>query len=95
MTHNPTPGHIPREDFNTKRYMHPNIHCSTLYNLHDTEAASMSTDKEMDKEDLVCIYKGICVCAFLLRLSVLPDSVTPWTIAHQSPLSMAFSRQEY
>ena len=55
----------------------------------------MSTDKEMDKEDLVCIYKGICVCAFLLRLSVLPDSVTPWTIAHQSPLSMAFSRQEY
>ena len=23
------------------------------------------------------------------------DSVTPWTIAHQAPLSMEFSRQEY
>ena len=23
------------------------------------------------------------------------DSVTPWTVAHQAPLSMDFSRQEY
>ena len=30
-----------------------------------------------------------CVC------SVEPDSMTPWTIAHQAPLSMGFSRQEY
>ena len=27
--------------------------------------------------------------------SVVLDSVTPWTIAHQAPLSMEFSRQEY
>ena len=27
--------------------------------------------------------------------SVVSDSVTPWTVAHQSPLSMGFSRQEY
>ena len=27
--------------------------------------------------------------------SVVPDSVTPWTAAHQAPLSMGFSRQEY
>ena len=25
----------------------------------------------------------------------MSDSVTPWTIAHQAPLSMEFSRQEY
>ena len=25
----------------------------------------------------------------------LSDSVTPWTVAHQAPLSMGFSRQEY
>ena len=25
----------------------------------------------------------------------VPDSATPWTVAHQSPLSMEFSRQEY
>ena len=32
-----------------------------------------------------------CVCA----CSVMSDSATPWTVAHQFPLSMEFSRQEY
>ena len=27
--------------------------------------------------------------------SVLSESVTQWTVAHQAPLSMKFSRQEY
>ena len=27
--------------------------------------------------------------------SVVSDSATPWTVAHQAPLSMALSRQEY
>ena len=27
--------------------------------------------------------------------SVLPLFVTPWTVAHQAPLPMGFSRQEY
>ena len=27
--------------------------------------------------------------------SVVSDSVTPWTIAHQAPLFVEFSRQEY
>ena len=27
---NPTPGHIPRENCNSKRYMHPNVHWSTI-----------------------------------------------------------------
>ena len=31
----------------------------------------------------------VCVC------SVTSDSATPWTVAHQAPLSMGFSRQEY
>ena len=25
----------------------------------------------------------------------MSDSVTPWTVAHQAPLSVGFSRQEY
>ena len=32
---------------------------------------------------------------FVLSHSVMSDSVTPRTIAHQVPLSMDFSRQEY
>ena len=27
--------------------------------------------------------------------SVMSDFVTPWTVAHQAPLSMGFFRQEY
>ena len=27
--------------------------------------------------------------------SVVPDSATPWTVAHQGPLAMGFSGQEY
>ena len=33
-----------------------------------------------------------CVCVSHL---VVSDSVTLWTVAHQDPLSMEFSRQEY
>ena len=33
--------------------MHLNVHCSTLYNSQDMEAIWMSTDTEMDKEDVV------------------------------------------
>ena len=36
---------------------------------------------------------GVCVC---VSCSVVSTSfLTPWTIAHQAPLSMGFSRQEY
>jgi len=39
----------------------------------------------------VCVCMRVCVCVY----SIMSNSVTPWTIAHQTPLSMAFSRQEY
>jgi len=32
----PTTGHIYGENYNLKRYMHPNIHSSTVYNSQDT-----------------------------------------------------------
>ena len=34
---NPTPGHIPRQNYNSKRYMHPYVHSSTTYNSQDME----------------------------------------------------------
>ena len=34
-------------------------------------------------------------CAFVFSCSVVSDSATPWTAAHQAPLSMEFSRLEY
>ena len=42
-----------------KRYVHPNVHCSTIYNSQDMEATYMSINKGMDKEDVVHIYNGI------------------------------------
>ena len=34
-------------------------------------------------------------CYRHLSLSVVSDSATPWTLAHQAPLSIGFPRQEY
>ena len=53
---NPTPGHISGENYNSKRYMHPNVHCRTIYNSQDMEATYLSIDRWMDKEDVVCVY---------------------------------------
>ena len=35
---NTTPGHISGENRNTKRYMHPSVHCSTIYSSQDMKA---------------------------------------------------------
>ena len=44
---------------NSKRYRHPNIHCSTIYNSQDMEATKMSINRGMNKEDVVHIYNGV------------------------------------
>ena len=52
----------------------------------------------------VCVAESLCcppetittlLISGVLSCSVVPDSVTPWTVAHQTPLSVEFSRQEY
>ena len=42
----------------------------------------------------VCVW-GMCVCVCARARSVMSNSATPWTIAHQVPLSKEFSMQEY
>ena len=42
----------------------------------------------------MCVCVCVCVCV-LSHLSHVQLFVTPWTAAHQPPLSMGFSRQEY
>ena len=44
---------------NLKRHKHPNIHCSTIYNIQDIEATYMSFDRGKDTEGVVHIYKGL------------------------------------
>ena len=45
----------------------------------------------------MCIYMYVCVCVCVCvcALSHVWFFVTPWTIAHQPPLSMGFLKQEY
>ena len=46
-----------------------------------------------DVEDSVCPW-SVCACT-CAECSVMSDSETPWTVAHQAPLFMGFSRREY
>ena len=39
--------------------MHPNVHCSTIYNSQAMEATLMPINGRMDKEDVVHIYNRI------------------------------------
>ena len=50
---NPTPGRIFGEKHNSKGYMHPNVHWSSVYNSQDTEATYLSIDSWMDEEVVV------------------------------------------
>ena len=44
----------------------------------------------------VHVKQIITMCVYMFNRSVVSDYfVTPWTVAHQVPLSMEFSRQEY
>ena len=56
----------------------------------DCQRFSLHLNQQVD----LCLYflLRVCVCCGLSHVWL---SVTPWTIAHQTPLSMGFSRQEY
>ena len=41
------------------------------------------------------IFVCVCVCACVYMLSHVQFFAILWTVAHQAPLSMGFSRQEY
>ena len=42
----------------------------------------------------MCMYVCVCMCVLSCFICVQLFA-TPWTVAHQAPLSMGFSRQEY
>ena len=42
-----------------------------------------------------CFLLCVCVCVCVKSLSCVRLFATLWTVAHQAPLSMGFSRQEY
>ena len=45
MLNNLTSGHLSKENHNLNRYIHPNVHCNTVYKSQDMEATQMSTSR--------------------------------------------------
>ena len=39
--------------------MHPSVQRSTIYNSQDMQATQMSTNRRMDKDNVIHIYKGM------------------------------------
>ena len=55
---NPTAGHIPRWNYNSKRYMYPYVHSSIIHNSQDMKTIYTSSDRWRDK-DVVLISNEI------------------------------------
>ena len=82
---NPTSGHISRWNYNSKRYMHPYVHSSTIHNIQDIETTYMSINRWMDK-DVVHIYNGILLShkkewnnAIFSNMDATRDYHTKWS----------------
>ena len=78
------------------------ILCSPLLLLHSIFPrmsflmCQLFTSGNNNKSKGVCVCVCVCVHAHMLsHLSRVRLFVTLWTVAHQSPLSMEFSRYEY
>ena len=61
---NPTPGHISGQNSNPKRYTHPKVHSSTIYNSQDIQANYTFIHRWVDEEAwyVVHLYVWWCVC---------------------------------
>ena len=75
---------------NSKRYMHLNIHNSTIYNSQDMSVTWVSINRGVDKEDVVHVYtmEYFVVVQSLIYVRLF---ATPWTTACQAPLSSTVS----
>ena len=51
--------HLSGQNFHSKRYMHPYIHCNTIHNSQDMETTQMSINRGLDSEDVLYVYNGI------------------------------------
>ena len=74
------------------------IYCNIIHSSKDKKTIYVPIDRWIGKENTV-LYEWIIsytICdIYMLMLSCVWLSATPQTIAHQAPLSMEFSRQEY
>ena len=56
-----------------------------------SDRGERSIERELTTYMSFCSYVCVCVCV-LHRVQLF---MIPWTVTHQAPLAMGFSRQEY
>ena len=69
-----------------------NLACCSPWGRKETRLSDLTTTSSRNTK--YTMYLSV-LAHHVLSGSVMSDSETPWTIAHQAPLSMGFSRQEY
>ena len=81
LSSNCTTRYSPKEykNTNSKGYMHPCVYSSRIYNSQDMEAAQVSPDWWMDKEEVVCVCMCVCLCSEIL-LSDKKNELLPFTM---------------
>ena len=63
--------------------------------IHSHPILSLGSYSRIYLENLIVSWPGSPLCVNAQSLSRVQLFETPWTIAHQAPLSMKFPRQEY
>ena len=93
-------GHEAKSDGPKDRLNYDSHH----YHLHPTppqtkiwKMCSFMKEQQAIKQAITSYCKAFMELSVSIRVShsVISDSATPWTVAHQSHLSMEFSRQDY
>ena len=64
--------------------------CLLCVRWHSVSGGTAVTMMHKVFAHMECSFQGVCS-----SLSSVQLSATPWTVAHQTPLSMGFPRQEY
>ena len=75
--------------YRTAKCFRWNVKC-TLFSL----CPMINMKRNNEFAHVSCLVFAV-VCHVLTRFTYVWLFVTPWTVAHQAPLSMGFSRQEY
>ena len=79
-----------------KFYIHKCIGVHNILFWCHTMHMSINMDLQLHFKWLqLIVWVCVCTCVCVQLLSCVQLFATPWTAAHQSPLSMGFSRQEY
>ena len=55
------------ENTNLKRYMHFYVHCRIIYSSQNMVAISVSTNRWMNKDDVVCTHTHTMQCILTIK----------------------------